>query len=129
MSEAAPPRRVGKRLLRLGAILTAMLLVLLLFAGWLLQPQRAGKFLLDKVGSSLGLEISARAIDYRLRGTPQLVLRDVVATHAGDATPLLRAERVFVSLPWRTIRARGNDLTVQRVELDAPVLDLPAVQR
>ena len=129
MSEAAPPRRVGKRLLRLGAILTAMLLVLLLFAGWLLQPQRAGKFLLQQVGSSLGLSISARAIDYRLRGTPQLVLHDVVATRPGDAVALLRAERVFVSLPWRTIRARGNDLTVQRVELDAPVLDLPAVQR
>lgn len=129
MSEAAPPRRVGKRLLRLGAILTAILLVGLLVAGWLLQPQRAGKFLLQKVGSSLGLEISARAIDYRLRGTPQLVLHDVVATRPGDAKAVLRAERVFVSLPWRTIRARGNDLTVQRVELDAPALDLPAVQR
>jgi hypothetical protein len=42
---------------------------------------------------------------------------------------LLRAERVFVSLPWSTIRARGADLTVQRVELDAPVLDVPALQR
>lgn len=129
MSEASPPRRVGKRLLRLGAILTAVLLALLLLAGWLLQPQRAGKFLLDKVGSSLGLSISARAIDYRLRGTPQLVLHDVVATRPGDAVPLLRAERVFVSLPWRTLRARGDDLTVQRVELDGPVLDMPALQR
>jgi hypothetical protein len=36
---------------------------------------------------------------------------------------------VFVSLPWSTIRARGTDLTVQRVELDAPVLDVPALQR
>ena len=42
---------------------------------------------------------------------------------------LLRAERVLVSLPWRTIRARGDDLTMQRVELDAPVLDVPALQR
>jgi hypothetical protein len=129
VSEAAPPRRVGKRLLRLGAILTAILLVALLIVGWLMQPQRAGKLLLGRVGSSLGLEISARAIDYRLRGTPQLVLLDVVATRPGDDAALLRAERVFVSLPWRTIRARGNDLTVQRVELDAPVIDLPAVQR
>ncbi|HSD16518.1 MAG TPA: hypothetical protein VLC71_04550 [Thermomonas sp.] len=129
MSEAAPPRRVGKRLLRLGAILTAILLVALLVVGWLLQPQRAGKFLLQRLGSSLGLEISARAIDYRVRGTPQLVLRDVVASRPGDAAALLHVERMFVSLPWRTIRARGNDLTVQRVELDAPAIDLPAVQR
>jgi hypothetical protein len=129
VSEAAPPRRIGKRLLRLAAILTAILLALLLIAGWLLQPQRAGKFLLQRAGSSLGLEISARAIDYRLRGTPQLVLRDVLAQRPGDDTTLLRAERVFVSLPWRTLRARGADLTVQRVELDSPVLDLPALQR
>ena len=129
MSEAAPPRRVGKRLLRLGAIFTAILLATLLIIGWLLQPQRAGTFLLQRVGNSFGLEISAAAIDYRLRGTPQLVLRNVVAIRPGDATALLRAERVFVSLPWRTIRARGNDLTVQRVELDGPVLDMPALQR
>jgi len=129
VSEATPPRRVGKRLLRLGAILTAILLAALLIIGWLLQPQRAGKFLLERVGSSLGLSISARAIDYRLRGTPQLVLRDVVATRPGDAKALLRAERVFISLPWSTLRARGADLTVQRVELDGPVLDMPALQR
>lgn len=129
MSEPAPPRRVGKRLLRLGALLTTLLLALLLLAGWLLQPQRAGTFLLGQVGGSLGLEIGARAIDYRLRGTPQLILRDVVATRPGDATALLRADRVFVSLPWRTLRARGNDLTTQRLELEGPVLDLPALQR
>ena len=129
MSEAAPPRRIGKRLLRLGAILTVILLALLLLAGWLLQPQRAGGLLLKQLGNSLGLEIRAGAIDYRLRGTPQLVLRDVVATRPGDPTALLRAERVFVSLPWRTLRARGADLTVQRLELDGPVLDLPALQR
>ena len=128
MSEAAPPRRIGKRLPRLAAILLAGLLLLLLVGGWLLQPQRAGTFLLQQVGNSLGLEISARTIDYRLRGTPQLVLHDLAAKRAGDA-PLLQAERVFVSLPWRTIRARGGDLTVQRVELDAPVLDIPAWQR
>ena len=129
MSEAAPPRRRAKRLLRLGAILTVILLALLLLAGWLLQPQRAGGLLLKQLGNSLGLEIRAGAIDYRLRGTPQLVLRDVVATRPGDPTALLRAERVFVSLPWRTLRARGADLTVQRLELDGPVLDLPALQR
>ena len=128
MSEAAPPRRVGKRLLRLGAILTVLLLVAVLVAGWLLQPQRGGRYLLRTLGNELGLEISAGSIDYRLRGTPQLVLRDVIAKRSGDAL-LLQAERVFVSLPWRTIRARGADLSVQRVELDAPVLDLPALQR
>lgn len=130
MNEAASkaPRPILRRLLRLAAILAILLLACVLLAGWLLQPQRAGAFLLRKLGNELGLEISAGSIDYRLRGTPQLVLRDVAAKRPGD-TPLLQAKRVFVSLPWSTLRARGADLTVQRVELDAPVLDLPALQR
>ena len=128
MSQAAPARRVGKRLLRLAAVIAIVLLVLALSAGWLLQPQRAGGLLLNQLGNSLGLKITASAIDYRLRGTPQLVLRDVIAQRPGDAKALLRAQRVLVSLPWRTLRARGANLTVQRIELDAPVLDVPAMQ-
>lgn len=111
--------------------MVAILLVLLAIAGsYLLQPQRASALLLDRIGTSLGLQITASGqASYRLRGTPQLVLRDVVAKRPGDATTLLRAERVFVSVPWSTIRARGADLIAQRVELDAPILDVPALQR
>ncbi len=113
------------------AIVVAIVLVLLAIAGgYLLQPQRASALLLDRIGKSLGLEITASGkASYRLRGTPQLVLRDVVAQRPGDATALLRADRVFVAVPWSTIRARGSDLTVQRIELDAPILDMPALQR
>jgi hypothetical protein len=118
-----------KRWLRRAGLLLALAFGLVLLAGWLLQPQRAGRYLLQLTGSALGLELSAGRIDYRLRGTPQLVLDDVEAKRPGDATALLRAERMFVSLPWRTLRTRGADLTVQRIELDAPVLDIPALQR
>ncbi len=129
MNNAAPPRPVLRRLLRLAAILAALLLCFVLLAGWLLQPQRAGRLLLSLAGDALALEIRAQGIDYRLRGTPQLVLEGVTVQRTGDASALLRARRVFVSLPWRTLRTRGNDLTVQRIELDAPVLDIPALQR
>ena len=119
-----------RRLLRITAAASIVLILLVALASWLMQPPRATGFLLDKVGDALGLRITASGkTDYRLRGTPQLLLHDVVAQRPGDAAPLLRAERVFVSLPWSTIRARGGDLTVQRVELDAPVLDVPALQR
>ncbi len=113
------------------AIFVAVVLVVLgLVAGYLLQPQRATALLLDRVGTALGLRITASGqASYRLRGTPQLVLRNVVAQRPGDAIAVLRAERVLISLPWSTIRARGADLTVQRIELDAPILDLPALQR
>ena len=118
------------RLARFATIALIVLLLLGVFGNYLLQPRRASAFLLDRVGTSLGLRITASGVaSYRLRGTPQLVLRDVVAQRPGDATALLRAERVFVSVPWSTLRARGDDLTAQRIELDAPILDIPALQR
>lgn len=117
------------RLLRITGVAAVALVLLALLIGWLLQPPRAVRFLLGSLGDGLGLDIRAGNAAYRLRGTPQLVLHDVVAQRPGDPTALLRAERVFVSLPWSTIRARGDDLTVQRVELDAPVLDVAALQR
>lgn len=124
-----PAAPAPRRLLRFLAIAVALILLLAALLAWLLQPPRATGFLLDRIGASLGLDIRAGSADYRLRGTPQLVLHDVVAQRPGDDTALLRAERVFISLPWSTIRAHGEDLTVQRVELDAPVLDVPALQR
>ena len=111
--------------------MVAVALVLLaLMLGWLLRPQRAVGFLLNRVGTALGLEITASGnAEYRLRGTPQLVIRDVVARQPGAKTPVLRARRLLLALPWSTLRARGADLTVTRIELDAPVFDLSAFQR
>lgn len=95
----------------------------------LLQPQRASRFLLDRVGNSLGLEIRATgAAEYRLRGTPMLVLRDLSVREPGAARELLHADRAMVSVPWSTIRARGDVLAARRLELDAPRVDLPALQ-
>lgn len=96
---------------------------------WLALPQQVSGFIVDRIGKSLDLEITASGIsEYRLRGTPLLVLRDVVVREHGQ-TPLLRARRIYVALPWSTIRAGGDDLKAQRIELDAPQLDLPALQR
>src|SRR5688500_2482456 len=111
-----------------GAGIVVLLLALSL---WLfLQPGRFTRTVLDRAGQALGLEITANGIgEYRLRGTPQLVVRDVVVREPGAKTPLLRAERALLSLPWSTIRARGDVLDATRIELDAPRLDVPALQR
>ncbi|HVI24585.1 MAG TPA: hypothetical protein VM576_00090 [Xanthomonadaceae bacterium] len=107
-------------------MLAALLLLALLI---LSRPQRATALLLDRVGAALGLEITATGHNaYRLRGTPMLELRDLVAREPGATTPLLRADRVYVAVPWSTLRARGAVLDATRLELDAPVLDLPALQ-
>lgn len=127
--DAAPRRPLLWRLLRGAAIIITLLLAGVMLAGWLLQPKRASGTLLSLAGNALGLQLQAQDVDYRLRGTPQLVLREVEARRPGDSAALLKARRAFVSLPWRTLRSRGADLTVQRIELDAPVLDIPALQR
>jgi len=113
-----------------GILVAAGLLLLLLLAlRFALEPQRATKFLLDRIGTSLGLEITASgAAEYRLRGTPVLVIRDVVAREPGAEVPLLTADRILLSLPWSTIRARGAVLAAERLELDRPVLQLAALQ-
>jgi hypothetical protein len=132
VSTAAPerPTRALRRVLRTTAIASFVSILLVALLAWLAQPPRSTAFLLKRVGVALGLEITASGdAEYRLRGTPQLVLRDLVARQPGADVPLLRAKRVLLALPWSTLRARGADLTIARIELDAPVFDLPAFQR
>lgn len=113
---------------RIALALLALVVVVALVA-WVLPTPRVANLLIGRVGTSLGLELSAGGPnEYRLRGTPTLVLRDVVAREPGAASPLFRASRVYVSLPWSTVRARGASLDATRLELDAPTLDLPALQ-
>lgn len=118
----------NKRIAWIAGVAAAVLLLALALR-IALQPERVTRLLLDRVGTALGLEISASGVgEYRLRGTPTLVVRDVVAREPGAKTPLLRAERILLSLPWSTIRSRGAKLDVTRVELDTPQLDLAALQ-
>lgn len=129
MPDARAPDVARSRRRRLAIGATLVLLLLLAALALLLQPGPATGLLLRGLGHALGLEITASgASDYRLRGTPTLVLRGVVAREPGAATPLLRASRLYVSLPWSTLRARGAVLDATRLELDAPVLDLPSLQ-
>lgn len=126
---SAPIRRRRRAVLAVGAValLGLLLAVSLRFA---LQPARVTDLLLSRLGQALGLEITASGVgEYRLRGTPQLVVRGLNAKQPGSDTPVLQAERVFVSVPWSTIRSRGTSLDIRRVEVDGAALDLPALQR
>jgi len=128
-TEAEPGGMTRRRAIASGAI-AALLLMLVLSVRWVGQPERVAGLILGELGQSLGLEItSSGSSQYRLRGSPMLLVRDLDVREPGASTALLTAERVYLSLPWSTIRERGADLTVQRVELDAPQLDLAALQR
>ena len=127
MEDATAATRRARRL----AWLVASLAVLAIIAGviaFLSRPPRATRLLLDAVGNAFGLQISAEGGDYRLRGTPMLDVRGVVAREPGAAQPLLRADRIVMSLPWSTIRSRGGDLTIDRVELERPLVDMEALR-
>lgn len=113
----------------LAGTLALLLLAAVVALSLVAQPQRLSRLALETVGDILGLEISATGeARYRLRGTPMLEIRAVVARQPGAATPLLRAERVLLSLPWSALRSRGAALEFERIELDAPVLDVAALQ-
>jgi hypothetical protein len=121
--------RRARRMLVFGAVAVGVVLLSWLALHALLQPQRASRFLLERLGGSLGLEIHATGVaEYRLRGTPMLLLRDLSVREPGAARELLHADRAMVSVPWSTIRARGDVLAARRLELDAPRVDLPALQ-
>jgi hypothetical protein len=124
----APPRR-RRRWLRRLIVLGIALALLSLSATWLLQPKQLVPLILDRAGKSLGLDITADAnAEARLRGEPQLVVRNLVAREPGASTAILRAERLLLALPWSTLRSGGSDAVIKRVELDTPVLDVPALQ-
>ena len=107
----------------------AIALLLAIVAWWGTRPQRVAGLVMSQLGSILGLEISASGVsEYTLAGGPKLVLRDMEARAPGAPRPVLRASRVLVSVPWSTVRSRGADLTIKRIELDAPVLDVPMLQ-
>ena len=117
------------RWLRRLGVSVAILAMLWVAGAWLLQPERSVPVLLGRVGAALDLDIAATGEHTgRLRGTPQLVLRGVVARERGGGRVLLRAERVLIALPWSTLRSLGDDLVVRRVELVAPRVDLAVLQ-
>ena len=114
----------------LAIVAVALLLALAGSVQWLAQPEQFTGLLLDRIGVALGLEITAGdTSEYRLRGTPQLVLRELVVRQPGEPTPILRAARAELLVPWSTLRARGEELTIERIEFDGPHLDITALQR
>lgn len=122
---ARTPRR-GIAWIVVAGVLALLLVVATVFV---LRGDRVARFALDRAGDALGLEITATGgLEYRLRDTPMIVARDVVARLPGAAVPVLTADRLLLSLPWSTLRGRLRVLDFTRIELDAPVLDLAALQ-
>lgn len=124
-SASAPASRRRIAWIAAGVLVVALVVA----AALLLQADRVVRFALDQAGDALGLDItSSGAAEYRVRGTPTLVVRDVVARLPGTQVTVLAADRLLLSLPWSTLRGRLQELDFTRIELDAPVLHVPALQ-
>uniref|UniRef100_A0A8J7VRN8 DUF748 domain-containing protein n=1 Tax=Coralloluteibacterium stylophorae TaxID=1776034 RepID=A0A8J7VRN8_9GAMM len=125
-----PTSRRARRWLIALAILAALGLVAVGLLGRLLQPERLTPLILGRAGEALGLELATEApVDYALRPEPRLVLPGFTATVPGEATPLLRARRIELALPWSTLRGGDGPVTVTRIRLVAPELDVDALRR
>ncbi|TWT18516.1 hypothetical protein FQY83_14145 [Luteimonas marina] len=127
--QAGTPR-ARRRWLRWLLVLCALPFALLWLVVWIaLPPERVVPMVLARIGAAMNLEISAQGDPSSQLGQhPTFVVRNVVAREPGAATPLLQARRILVALPWSTIRSLGDTLDLVRVELDAPVLDVPALR-
>ncbi len=125
--DASSPPPARKRRWALGLVigLIVVLLLLALAIQQVLQPRFATRLILREAGQALGLDITADGEpELQLRGTPRWVIRGVSAKLPGTSRELLHADRLLLSLPWSTLKSRGRLLDIERVELDAPVLDL-----
>ncbi|PJK07941.1 hypothetical protein CO610_07175 [Lysobacteraceae bacterium NML95-0200] len=127
-AQAADTPKPARR--RRRAILLALIPLALLLAGMLLmlRPSTLADIALKQLGAATGLEIQAASARYGLGATPYISLDDVSARATGSAKPLFQARRVYLAVPWKTLRRRGQVLDIERIELDAPSLDLAALQ-
>ena len=94
-----------------------------------LEPTRLATRVLAHLGEATGLQLRFEGVpEYALRPEPRLLLPGFDARAPGAATPMLRADRIAVSLPWATVWGDGPRV-VTRIRLQAPVLDLEALSR
>ena len=125
--DAPTPPTARKRRWRLGLAIGLLILLLLLALAirQVLQPRNATRLILHEASQILGLDITADGEpELQWRGTPRWVVRGVSARIPGTSRELLHAERILLSVPWSTLKSRGQLLDIERVELDAPIVNL-----
>ena len=125
--DAPTPPTARKRRWRLGLAIGLLILLLLLALAirQVLQPRNATRLILHEASQILGLDITADGEpELQWRGTPRWVVRGVSARIPGTSRELLHAERILLSVPWSTRKSRGQLLDIERVELDAPIVNL-----
>lgn len=119
-------RRLRLALLGLAGVLVAGLVALLVTVYLLLQPERFTAMLQEQARGA-GLELSlANPASPTLFPRPALELQGLTLTAQGASMPILLAANGRLALPWRTLF--GGPTVISRLEIDAPRVDLDALQ-
>ncbi|MCX7513107.1 AsmA family protein [Frateuria hangzhouensis] len=119
-------RRLRIALLGLTGVLVAGLIALLVTVYLLLQPARFTAMLQDQA-RQVGLELSlASPASPTLFPRPALELQGLTLTAQGASMPILLAANGRLALPWSTLF--GGPTVISRLEIDAPRVDLDALQ-
>jgi AsmA protein len=119
-------RRWRLALLGLAGVLAVGLVALLVTVYLLLQPERFTA-MLEAQARDAGLELSlASPAKPTLFPRPALELQGLTLTAQGASMPILLAASGRLALPWRTLF--GGPTVISRLEIDAPRVDLDALQ-
>jgi AsmA protein len=118
--------RLRYALLGLAGLLVAVLIGLLVTVYLLLQPDRFTAMLQGQARQA-GLDLSlASPARPTLFPRPALELEGLTLTAQGASMPILLAANGRLALPWRTLF--GGPTVISRLEIDAPRVDLDALQ-
>lgn len=118
-------RRRARILLGVAVVFVALVAAGALVLRHYAQPRQVSRLLVDFVHDQLGLELTF-AGEPRYAFLPGLTLElDEAKLAVAGAAPLLSAAHVNLALPWSSLR--DDVLRVDRLELDAPGLDLDAL--
>ena len=122
----AMTRRLHYALLALTGILVAALVALVVTVYLLLQPERFTAMLQEQAAKA-GLELSLSSpASPTLFPRPALELQGLTLTAQGASMPILLAANGRLALPWSTLF--GGPTVISRLEIDAPRVDLDALQ-
>lgn len=119
-------RRLRLILLVIGGLAMTAVLVAVIAADLLLQPDRFTAMLQTQARAA-GLELNlANPASPTLFPRPALDLYGITLSAQGANAPILLAARGSLALPWRTLF--GGPTVITQLQIDAPRVDLDALQ-
>jgi AsmA protein len=119
-------RRAQRVLIALAGMLAALLLMLLGTVYTLLQPERFST-MLQAQAQAAGLELHlASPASPSLFPRPAIDLHGITVNAIDANVPILLAARGQLALPWRALF--GRQTVISRLQIDAPRVDLDALQ-